>query len=68
MKRRHKQKDNGYLVDEYGRIKNNNVRRMSKTTTDIIDMMNMVELLNMISDSDDENDEDEVVEDENVVE
>lgn len=66
MKRRHKQKDNGYLVDEYGRIKNNNVRRMSKTTTDIIDMMNMVELLNMISD--DENDEDEVVEDENVVE
>lgn len=66
MKRRHKQKDNGYLVDEYGRIKNNNVRRMSKTTTDIIDMMSMVELLNMISD--DENDEDEVVEDENVVE
>lgn len=66
MKRRHKQKDNGYLVDEYGRIKNNNVRRVSKTTTDIIDMMSMVELLNMISD--DENDEDEVVEDENVVE
>lgn len=66
MKRRHKQKDNGYLVDEYGRIKNNNVRRMSKTTTDIIDMMSMVELLNMISD--DGNDEDKVVEDENVVE
>ena len=68
MKRRHKQKDNGYLVDEYGRIKNNNVRRMSMTTTDIIDMMSMVELLNMISDSDDGNDEDKVVEDENVVE